>query len=142
MVLNMPFSVCLTLHQSALAVLFIISPSPSFAVKSVGNDETSTSSFFQPRNIRFLTRQIYIANKSVQFKMLRAYTTCTERLPFSAFVLNKIDPALASFNRLWSRIPFIRNLMKNYSIFWIRSVRTANKPCDAKAFAVIRLAKQ
>ena len=98
--------------------------------------------FFQSRNIRFLTRQIYFANKSVRFKMLRAHTTRTGRLPLNGFALNKIDPALASFNRLWSRIPFIRNLMKNYSVFWIRSVTTAKNHATRRHFAVIRLAKQ
>ena len=98
--------------------------------------------FFQPWNIRFLTRQIYFVHKSVRFKMLRAYTTRTGRLPFSVFALNKINPALPSFNPLWSRIPFIRNLMKKYSIFWISSVRTAKNHATRRHFAVTRLAKQ
>ena len=46
-------------------------------------------------------------------------------------------PALASLYRLWSGIPITRNLMKNYTAFWIRRVRTPKNNAKRRYFTLI-----
>ena len=69
--------------------------------------------------------------------MLRVYAAWTGRLQFSVFALNEIYPALDSLYRLWSGIPITKNLMTNYTAFWIRRVRTPKNNAKRRYFTLI-----
>ena len=94
--------------------------------------------------IFFLATECKFAPANLLGEQTRPASRCFEyiqlefgKLQFSVFALNEIYPALASLYRLWSGIPITRNLVKNYTAFWIRRVWTPKNNAKRRYFSYI-----
>ena len=85
------------------------------------------------RSHLFLATECKFAPANLLGEQMRPASRCFEYIQLEL----ESYPALASLYRLWSGIPITRNLMKNYTAFWIRRVRTPKNNAKRRYFTLI-----